>query len=99
MNLNHLLYFRTLAQYEHYHKASEVLHITQPSLSNAIHHLEVVFRTPKASACEVDFLVAVGAFGSLFSFFHVLVYLMICLFPRCKDNNRIRLSVVSGPKK
>ena len=40
MNLNHLLYFRTLAQYEHYHKASEVLHITQPSLSNAIHHLE-----------------------------------------------------------
>ena len=25
MNLNHLLYFRTLAQYEHYHKASEVL--------------------------------------------------------------------------
>ena len=40
MNLNYLLYFRTLAQYEHYHKASEVLHITQPSLSNAIHHLE-----------------------------------------------------------
>ena len=41
MNLNHLVYFRTLAKYEHYHKASEILHITQPSLSNAIHNLEV----------------------------------------------------------
>ena len=40
MNYNHLQYFQTLAKYEHYHKAAECLHITQPSLSNAIHSLE-----------------------------------------------------------
>ena len=40
MNYNHLIYFQTLARYEHYHKASEELHISQPSLSNAIHQLE-----------------------------------------------------------
>lgn len=40
MNYNHLIYFQKLAKYEHYHKAAEELHITQPSLSNAIHSLE-----------------------------------------------------------
>ena len=40
MNYNHLIYFQTLAKYEHYRKAAEELHITQPSLSNAIHSLE-----------------------------------------------------------
>ncbi len=40
MNYNHLIYFQKLAKYEHYHKAAEELHITQPSLSNAIHALE-----------------------------------------------------------
>lgn len=40
MNYNHLVYFQKLAKYENYRIASEELHITQPSLSNAIHHLE-----------------------------------------------------------
>ena len=40
VNYNHLLYFQKLATYEHYGKAAEELHITQPSLSNAIHNLE-----------------------------------------------------------
>ena len=40
MNYNHLIYFQTLARCEHYRKAAEELHITQPSLSNAIHRLE-----------------------------------------------------------
>ena len=40
MNLNYLLYFKTLAKYEHYGKAAEELHITQPSLSKAIRNLE-----------------------------------------------------------
>ena len=40
MNLNQLYYFRTLADYEHYTKAAEELHITQPTLSKAISSLE-----------------------------------------------------------
>ena len=40
MNYNHLLYFRTLAETENYRRAAHQLHITQPSLSNAIHNLE-----------------------------------------------------------
>ncbi len=40
MNLYHLRYFVTLAELEHYTKASEVLAITQPSLSHAISNLE-----------------------------------------------------------
>ena len=40
MNLNYLLYFHTLAKYEHYGKEAEELHITQPSLSKAIRNLE-----------------------------------------------------------
>lgn len=40
MNYNHLFYFQTLAGTENYRKAAQQLHITQPSLSNAIHNLE-----------------------------------------------------------
>ncbi len=40
MNLNQLYYFRVLADYEHYTKAAEELHITQPTLSKAISSLE-----------------------------------------------------------
>ena len=40
MNYNHLIYFQTLAGLENYRKAAQQLHITQPSLSNAIHNLE-----------------------------------------------------------
>ena len=40
MNLHQLRYFTTLAQEEHYTKAALKLHITQPSLTHAIHLLE-----------------------------------------------------------
>lgn len=40
MNLNHLSYFRVLAQLEHYTKAANELSITQPSLSHAMAALE-----------------------------------------------------------
>lgn len=40
MNLQHLRYFVTLASLEHYTKAAEQLHITQPTLSHAISMLE-----------------------------------------------------------
>ena len=40
MNLYQLRYFTTLAQEEHYTKAALNLHITQPSLTHAIHLLE-----------------------------------------------------------
>ena len=40
MNVSHLRYFITLAKYEHYGKAAQTLHITQPSLSKAIRSLE-----------------------------------------------------------
>lgn len=40
MNLNHLFYFRVLAQTEHYTQAANLLNITQPSLSHAISSLE-----------------------------------------------------------
>ena len=40
MNYNYLKYFRILAQTQHYTHASELLKISQPSLSHAIHELE-----------------------------------------------------------
>ncbi|MCR5795224.1 MAG: LysR family transcriptional regulator [Solobacterium sp.] len=40
MNYNHLVYFQALAGLENYRKAAQQLHITQPSLSNAIHNME-----------------------------------------------------------
>lgn len=40
MNLQHLRYFLTLADLEHYTEAAKQLHITQPTLSHAISMLE-----------------------------------------------------------
>ncbi|MFI3174441.1 MAG: LysR family transcriptional regulator [Bacillota bacterium] len=40
MNLNQLYYFKTLAELEHYTKASEQLNISQPTLSHSIASLE-----------------------------------------------------------
>lgn len=40
MNLNQLYYFSVLAKHQHYTKASEELHIAQPTLSKAISSLE-----------------------------------------------------------
>ena len=40
MNLNQLYYFTVLAKHQHYTRASEELHISQPTLSKAISALE-----------------------------------------------------------
>ena len=40
MNLQQLIYFRKIAELQHYTKAAEALHITQPCLSHAISDLE-----------------------------------------------------------
>lgn len=40
MNLNQLHYFKILARYEHYGRAAQELHISQPSLSKAIATME-----------------------------------------------------------
>lgn len=46
MNLNQLYYFKTLAKTQHMTKASELLNISQPSLSYAIKELEKEVGTP-----------------------------------------------------
>lgn len=43
MNITQLKYFRTVADYQNVSRASEELHISQPSLSNAIKELEREF--------------------------------------------------------
>ena len=40
MNLDHLRYFEVLAQLEHYGKAAEKLHISQPNLTYAVSQIE-----------------------------------------------------------
>lgn len=40
MNISHLVYFRKLAELQHYTQAAQALYITQPSLSGAIATLE-----------------------------------------------------------
>ena len=46
MNLQHLRYFLTLADLEHYTDAAKQLHITQPTLSHAIATLESEVKVP-----------------------------------------------------
>ena len=46
MELSQLIYFRTTAQVEHFTRAAEQLHITQPSLSKAIANLEAELGVP-----------------------------------------------------
>ena len=46
MNLQHLRYFLTLADLEHYTDAAKQLHITQPTLSHAIAALESEVKVP-----------------------------------------------------
>lgn len=46
MNLSQLYYFQVVAEEEHISRAAEKLHISQPSLSTTIHHLESELDTP-----------------------------------------------------
>ena len=45
MNHQSLVYFKTVAELQHYTKAAEALYISQPALSKAIHNLEVELGT------------------------------------------------------
>ncbi len=46
MNYNSLIYFKTVAELQHFTKAAEALFISQPALSKAIHNLEKELQTP-----------------------------------------------------
>ena len=46
MELSQLAYFRAVARTEHFTRAAEELHITQPSLSKAIANLEGSWASP-----------------------------------------------------
>ena len=46
MDIQKLKYFHTTAQFEHITRSSEVLHISQPSLTQAIHSLESELGVP-----------------------------------------------------
>ena len=46
MNLDHLRYFEVLAQLEHYGKAAEKLHISQPNLTYAVSQIEQELGAP-----------------------------------------------------
>lgn len=46
MELNYLVYFRTVAKTQHISQAAQQLHITQPALSRAISRLEETVGTP-----------------------------------------------------
>ena len=74
MELSQLIYFRTTAQEEHFTRAAELLHITQPSLSKAIANLEEELGAPlfdregkrvRLNACGQAFLEKVEQILSL----------------------------------
>ena len=44
MTLNQLVYFQTVARYQHFHRAAEELNISQPSLSRSVATLEEELR-------------------------------------------------------
>lgn len=46
MNLDHLRYFAAIAQLQHYGKAAEQLHVSQPNLNYAVSQLETELGVP-----------------------------------------------------
>ena len=46
MNLDHLRYFETVARLEHYGRAAEALHVSQPNLNYAVTQLEAELGVP-----------------------------------------------------
>ncbi len=46
MNLDHLRYFQAIAYYEHYGRAAQALHVSQPNLNYAITQLETELGVP-----------------------------------------------------
>ena len=46
MNLQNLYYFKKIAELENLSKASQVLNISQPSLSKALHNMEAELNAP-----------------------------------------------------
>ena len=46
MNLDHLRYFEVLARLQHYGKAAEQLHVSQPSLNYAVSQMEQELGVP-----------------------------------------------------
>lgn len=46
MNLDHLRYFTAIAQFQHYGKAAEQLHVSQPNLNYAVSQLEAELGIP-----------------------------------------------------
>ena len=46
MNLDHLRYFEAIARLQHYGKAAELLHVSQPNLNYAVSQLESELDVP-----------------------------------------------------
>ncbi|MGN0745198.1 MAG: LysR family transcriptional regulator [Aristaeellaceae bacterium] len=55
MNLDHLRYFQAIARWEHYGRAAEELHVSQPNLTYAISQLERELGVPlfERNGCNV----------------------------------------------
>lgn len=59
MNLDHLRYFAAIAQLQHYGKAAEQLHVSQPNLNYAVSQLETEEDAVVAGLVAAGFGIAV----------------------------------------
>ena len=64
MNLDHLRYFEAVARLEHYGRAAEYLHVSQPNLNYAINQLETELGVPLFEHCGRN--VRLTRYGRLF---------------------------------